>query len=77
VYVLYDPNIKVDPMVAIEGKKEHITLCCGIAVSGKRTIPSFIIKNKTVSVEQSLKFSTFDHGSYLLQYSPNGWQDTV
>lgn len=77
VFVLYDPEINVDPMVAVEGKKEHVTLCCGISVSGKKTIPSFIIKNKTVSAEQSLLFSSFDHGPYMLQYSPNGWQDTV
>jgi len=75
--VLFDPAINMRPITTYEGLQHHVTLSCGISASGKRTIPCFIIKNKTVSAEQSLKFSSFDHGNYALQYSINGWQDKV
>jgi hypothetical protein len=75
--VLFVPNSAMRPVTTYEGLKEHITMCCGVSVSGKKTMPTFIIKNKTASAEQALKTTSFDHGNYALQYSVNGWQDTV
>ena len=75
--VLFDPNIEIRPITAVESKVEHVTLCCGVSASGKCTIPSFIIKNKTISVEDELLTDFFDHGQYAVQYSYNGWQETV
>jgi hypothetical protein len=57
--------------------KEHVTLFCGVSASGRRTNPVFIIKIKTVTAEAALLGSRFNYGEYGLQYSPNGWQDTV
>jgi hypothetical protein len=48
------------PVTTYEGLKEHVTMCYGIAVSGGKTIPTFIIKNKTASAEQALKTTSFD-----------------
>ena len=75
--VLYDPNIDVRPMASVPSKQEHVTLCCGIAASGKSLIPTFIIKNKSVSVEDSLVGPQFDCGDYAIASSANGWQDAV
>jgi hypothetical protein len=75
--VLFDPELNMRPITTYEGLKQHVTLSCGISASGKRTLPCFIIKNKTVTVEQALKTTSFDHGNYALQYSINGWQDKV
>jgi len=75
--VLFDPSIGIRPVTAFESKVEHVTMCCGISASGNHTIPTFIIKNKTVGAEDELRFEYFDHGNYALQYSYNGWQETV
>jgi hypothetical protein len=75
--VLFDPNIGIRPVTACESKEEHATMSCGISASGNHTIPTFIMKTKTVSVEDELKFDYFDNGSYALQYSYNWWQDCV
>lgn len=75
--VLYDPSLNVSPVTTYGGKLEHVTLCSAITASGKSLTPMFIIKNKTVSSEASLRGPDFDCGDYALAYSPNGWQDSV
>jgi hypothetical protein len=75
--VLFDPNIGIQPVTACESKVEHVTMCCGISASGIHTIPTLVIKNKIVSVEDELRFDYFDNGSYALQYSYNEWQESV
>jgi hypothetical protein len=75
--VLYDPAIDVRPMAKIQGKVEHITLCCAITASGKSLMPVFILKNKSISVEDEIIGTNFNCGSYGLMWSPNGWQDAV
>ncbi len=75
--VLYDPNIDVRPIAAVEPKVEHITLCCGISASGNALRPTFIIKNKNITVEDTLISATFDYGEYALASSGKGWQDSV
>lgn len=76
-YVLFDKNIDERPQIAITPKEEHITLCCGISASGKALMPTFIIKNKNVTVEDSIRGPRFDCGNYGLASSENGWQDSV
>ena len=76
-YVLFDKNIDQRPQVPITPKEEHITLCCGISASGKALMPTFIIKNKNVTVEDSIRGPKFDCGNYGLASSENGWQDSV
>jgi len=75
--VLFDPGIDVRPMAKVPAKVEHITLCCGIAASGKSLMPVFIIKNKNVIAEDEIVGSKFDCGNYGLAWSSNGWQDSV
>lgn len=75
--VLFDPSIDVRPTAAIEPKVEHVTLCCAIAASGKGLRPVFIIKNKNVTVEDTLTGALFSYGDYGLASSYNGWQDAV
>jgi hypothetical protein len=60
-----------------EAPEEHVTLCCGVSASGRRTKPVFIIKNKTASTEAALSGEYFQYGEYGLQCSANGWQDSV
>lgn len=64
-------------MASVPSKQEHITLCCAIAASGKSLIPTFIIKNKTISVEDTLQGPQFACGDYAIASSANGWQDSV
>ena len=52
-------------------------MCCAIAASGKSLIPTFIIKNKSISVENSLVGPQFDCGDYAIASSANRWQDGV
>ena len=75
--VLFDPTINIRPMAVVEPKQEHITLCCGVSASGRHLTPSFIIKNKTVTVEDCLFSLEFGCGEYGIAHSPNGWQDSV
>ena len=75
--VLFDPNIDIRPITTIGGKLEHVTLNVGISASGKHTIPCFIIKNKSINAEEELRYDYFNHGSYGIQYSYNGWQEAV
>ena len=75
--VLYDPDLNIRPISSGETKEEHVTLCLGISASGKRLEPHFIVKNKNVTVEATLRNEYFDCGSYSLSYSPNGWQSKV
>jgi hypothetical protein len=75
--VLFDPSLSIRPMATYGGKVEHVTLSCGISASGKHTLPCFIIKNKTITMESALSSEGFDLGPYGVQYSVNGWQDAV
>ena len=75
--VFCDPELPVRPIAVVEPKQEHITLCCAITASGRALTPVFILKNKTVGVEASLRRYKFDCGPYGLASSTNGWQDSV
>ena len=75
--VFYDPEIDIRPMAKVAPKMEHITLCCGIAASGKALMPVFIIKNKHINAEEELNGELFDYGTYALCWSQNGWQEAV
>lgn len=75
--VLFDPNIDIRPITSVPSKMEHVTLNVGISASGKHTLPCFIIKNKSIIAEDELRFTYFNHGSYCVQYSYNGWQEAV
>jgi len=75
--VIFDPSLDIRPMATITGKVEHVTMCSGISASGRSLMPMFIIKNKNVTVEDSLSGPLFDCGAYGIASSPNGWQDGV
>lgn len=75
--VLYEPGIGMDPVTMYGGKTEQVTMISAVTASGKRLIPVFIIKNKTVTTEVGLRFHSFNCGEYLIGSSPNGWQDNV
>jgi predicted transcriptional regulator len=75
--VLYDKEIYPVPITTYGGKVEHVTMICSISASGKCLVPVFILKNKNISVEDSLVGRHFDCGDYAIASSPNGWQDSV
>ncbi len=76
-HVLYDPTINIRPIATYGSKTEHITMCSAITASGKSLTPTFIIKNKNVTVEDTVVGPLCDCGDYALASSPNGWQDGV
>jgi hypothetical protein len=74
--VMYNPKLG-RPTSATHGLQEMITLSCGVSASGKCLLPTFIIKNKTVTCEGRLFGPEFAFGKYGIQYSSSGWQTEV
>jgi hypothetical protein len=74
--VVYDPDISI-PTTAFDCMDEHITLTCGISASGKRLMPVFIIKNKSITTERILRGPHFEYGDFGIQHSKDGWQNAV
>jgi hypothetical protein len=76
VKVMYDEKISL-PTSAYEPLDDHITFSCSVSASGRRLLPVFIMKNKTLACEKILRTAHFEYGDFGMQHSCKGWQDAV